>query len=136
MDNPNYPPPVPYTGNMGVDDLPDPTTGLAEHHEDQTHDGRHHIPISPRPPQLEYYATMTPDLNNDSTLGHMALFEDVAGPTREGCSPMPSGMSDNEALKRLASQYLNNPGSYVSDLHVSHGCSGGRKISIILEIDD
>jgi len=45
-------------------------------------------------------------------------------------------MSDDEDLKRLASQYLNNPDSYVNDLHASRGRSGGRKISIMLEIDD
>jgi len=45
-------------------------------------------------------------------------------------------MWDDEGLKRLASQYLNNPGSYVNDLHVSRGRFGGRKIVIMLEIDD
>jgi len=49
---------------------------------------------------------------------------------------MPPRTPDDEDLKRLVSQYLNDPGSYVNDLHVSRGRSGGRKISIILEIDD
>jgi len=79
MGNPNYPPPAPHTGNVAVDDLPHLTTvscfhtafmlflltvdflkGLAEleHRGDQTHDGRHHIPVGPGPPRLEYYAPM------------------------------------------------------------------------------
>jgi len=47
-------------------------------------------------------------------------------------------MSDdeNEDLKRLASQYLNNPGSYISDLRMRRRLSGGRKILILLEIDE
>jgi len=43
---------------------------------------------------------------------------------------------EDEDLKRLASQYLRNPRSNVNHLHVSRGRSGGRKISIVLEIDD
>ena len=66
----------------------------------------------------------------------MPLLDNVAGPTSERPIPVPSRMSDDEDLKRLASQYLNNPDSYVNDLHVSRGRSGGRKISIMLEIDD
>jgi len=69
-------------------------------------------------------------------MGHVPLLDNVAGPTRERPIPMPSRMWDDEGLKRLASQYLNNPGSYVNDLHVSRGRSGGRKIVIMLEIDD
>jgi len=138
MGNPNYPPPVSYTGNVGIDDLPHPTTGLAGHHGDQTHDNRHHIPIGPGPPRLEYYSPMTPDLNNDDPLGHMPLVDNVAGPSLRSPSPMRSRMSDdeNENLKRLATQYLNNPDSYVSDIRVRRRRSGGREISVILEIDD
>jgi len=69
-------------------------------------------------------------------MGHVPLLDNVAGPTREHPIPMPSRMWDDEGLKRLASQYLNNPGSYVNDLHVSRGRFGGRKIVIMLEIDD
>ncbi|KAH9964130.1 hypothetical protein BC827DRAFT_1375028 [Russula dissimulans] len=138
MDNPNYPPLASYTSNVGIDDLPHPTTGLAGHYEDQTQDGGHHIPIGPGPPRLEYYSPMTPDLNNDDLLGHMPLVDNVAGPSQRSPSPMRSRMSDdeNEDLKRLASQYLNNADSYVSDIRVRRRRSGGRKISIILEIDD
>jgi len=39
-------------------------------------------------------------------------------------------------LKRLASQYLNSPGSYVNDFRVRRRRSGGRKVMILLEIDD
>jgi len=140
MDNPNYPPPASYTGNVGIDDLPHPTTGIAGHYAsgDQTQDGGHHIPIGPGPPRLEYYPPMTPDLNNDDLLGHMPLVDDVAGPSQRSPSPMHSRMSDdeNEDLKRLASQYLNNADSYVSDIRVRRRRSGGREISMVLEIDD
>ena len=69
-------------------------------------------------------------------MGHVPLLDNIAAPTRERPGAMPSGMSDDEGLKRLISQYLNSPGSYVNDLHVSRGRSGGRKVSIVLEIDD
>jgi len=69
-------------------------------------------------------------------VGHVPVLDNVAGPTRERPGTMPSRMSDDEGLKRLISQYLNSPDSYVNDLHVSRGHSGGRKISIMLEIDD
>ena len=32
--------------------------GLAEHRGDQTHDGRHHIPIASGPPRPEHYASI------------------------------------------------------------------------------
>jgi len=138
MDNPNYPLPASYTGNVGIDDLPHLTTGLAGHYGDQTQDGGHHIPMIPGPPRLEYYVPMAPDLNNDDPLGHMPLVDNVAVPSPRSPSPVPSRMSDdeNEGLKRLASQYLNNPDSYVNDIRVRRRRSGGREISIILEIDD
>jgi len=44
--------------------------------------------------------------------------------------------SDDEDLKRLASQYLDNPGSYVKDFRAQRRRSGGRKVLIVLEIDD
>jgi len=44
--------------------------------------------------------------------------------------------SDDEDLKSRASHYLNNPGSYVYDLRVRRCRSGGRKVLILLEIDD
>ena len=43
---------------------------------------------------------------------------------------------EDEDLKRLASQYLNNPGSYVNHIRVRRRRSGGRKVLIMLEIDD
>jgi len=138
MDNHNNPPVMPYTGNVEVDDLPHPTPAFAEHHGDQTHDSRHYIPIAPGPPRLEYYAPMAFELTDDDDASHgsVPVLGNVAGPTRRHPIPMSSRMSDNEGLKRMISQYLNNPGSHVNDLHVSPGRFGGRKISIILEIDD
>jgi len=135
MDNFNYPPPASYPHNVGVDDLPHPTPGLAEYHGDRTHDARYYIPIAPGPLQIESYAPMAPlqELTDDDDVGHVPVLDNVAGPTQERPGPMPS---DDEGLKRLISQYLNNPGSYVDDLHVSRGRSGGRKISITLEIDN
>jgi len=44
--------------------------------------------------------------------------------------------SDDEDLKRLASQYLENPGAYVKDFRVRRRHSGGRKVLILFEIDD
>ncbi|KAH9964127.1 hypothetical protein BC827DRAFT_51484 [Russula dissimulans] len=59
MNDPNYPPPVSYTSNVGIGNLPHPTTGLAGHYGDRIQDGGHHIPIGPGPPRLEYYSPMT-----------------------------------------------------------------------------
>ena len=68
-------------------------------------------------------------------MGHVPLLDNVAGPTRERPGTMHSRMSDDD-LKRLISQYLNSPGSYVNDLHVSRDRSGVRKVSVVFEIDD
>jgi len=43
---------------------------------------------------------------------------------------------DHEDLKSLAGQYLDNPGSYVKDFRARRRRSGGRKVLIVLEIDD
>jgi len=77
-------------------------------------------------------------MNNDDPLGHMPLVDNVASPSRTSPSPVRSRMWDDEDgdLKRLASQYLNSPGSYVNDFRVRRRRSGGRKVMILLEIDD
>jgi hypothetical protein len=50
---------------------------------------------------------------------------------------MHSGMSVTENLKKnLASHYLHNPGSRVSDLRTRRSRSGAVKVLILLEIDD
>jgi len=102
---------APYTGNVGNGGLPRLTTSLAEHHGDQTYDGRHHIPMISGPPRLEYYAPMAPEPSDGGHLGHVPLLDDVAASPQERLSPMPS-------------------------IHVSRGRSGGLKISIMLEIND
>jgi len=69
----------------------------------------------------------------------MPLVDSVAGPpSPRSPSPLRSRVWDDEDedLKRLASQYLNNPGSFVNDFRVRRRRSGGRKILITLEIDD
>jgi hypothetical protein len=46
-------------------------------------------------------------------------------------------MSVTETLKKdLASHYLHNPGSRVSDLRTRRSRSGAVKVLILLEIDD
>jgi hypothetical protein len=46
-------------------------------------------------------------------------------------------MSVTETLKKdLASHYLHNPGSRVSDLRTRRSRSGGVKVLILLEIND
>jgi len=131
---------APYTSNAGHDGPTQAHPGLAEHHWDQTHHGGHHMPVLPGSPRLEYHALVAPlqDLNNDDPLGHMPLADNVVVPSPRSPSPVRSRMLDdeNEGLKRLASRYLNNPGSYISDLRVRRRRSGGRKILILLEIDD
>jgi len=132
MDNLNTPPPVPYTGNVGFDDQPRPITDLAEHRGNQTHDSRDHILIAPGPPQLE------PELIDDEHVGHVPILDNVPGPSQRSPSPVPSRLWDeeDEDLKHLASQYLNSPASYVRDIRMRRHRFGGRKISIILEVDD
>jgi len=45
-------------------------------------------------------------------------------------------MSDDEDLKRLASRYLNYHGAHVENLLVRRRVPGGRRVLIVLEIDD
>ena len=45
-------------------------------------------------------------------------------------------MSDDEDLKRLASHYLNYPGAHIENLLVRRRIPGGRRVLIVLEIDD
>jgi len=44
--------------------------------------------------------------------------------------------SDDKDLKRRAGHYLNNPGSYADERRKWHRRSGGRRVLILLEIDD
>jgi len=106
---------APHTNNVGLDGLT-PTIVHTEHHGDQTH----HMSIVSGSPQLEYLAPVAPDLNNDDPLGHTPLEDNVAGPSRGSPSPVRSRMWDDEDedLKRLASQYLNNPDSYVNRIRI------------------
>jgi len=140
MDHRNYSLPAPSTGTVRGIDPPHLTADLAEHHGDQAHDGGYHTLIGPGPPRLgvEYHAPVVPDLNNDDPLVRMFLLDNIAGPPQGGPSPVRSRISDGESedLKRLASQYLNNPNSYVNDFHVRRRLSGGREVLILLEIDD
>jgi len=130
---------APYTSNVGHDSLTHPTTDHTEYRGEQTHHGSHHMSIVLGPPQLEDYTPMAPlqDLNNDDPLGHMPHADNVAGPSRGSPSPVRSRMWDDEDgdLKRLASRYLNNPSSYVNEFRIRRRRSGGRKVSIMLEID-
>jgi len=138
MDHPNSSLPAPSTGTVGGIDPPHPTTDLAEHHGDQAHDGGYHTLIGLGPPQLEYHAPVVPGLNNDDPLVRMFLLDNIAGPPQGGPSPVRSRILDGESedLKRLASQYLNNPRSYFNDFRVRRRLSGGREVLILLEIDD
>jgi len=139
LDHPHNRALTPYTINVGYDGLTHPTTGLAEHREDQTHHGSHYMPVVPGSPRLEYHTPLAPlqDMNNDDPLDYVPLVDNVADPSRRNPGPVHSRMSDgeDEDLKRLASQYLNNPGSYVDDFRVRRH-SGGRKVLIVLEIED
>jgi len=135
--NLNYPLPTSWSGNMEDDVQRHLITDLPEHGGNQTHHGIH-VPLAPGPPQPEFYALAYPDLTNDDPLGHASHPHGVAGPSRQYPSPMHSGMSDSddEDRKRRASHYLNNPGSYVDELRVWDRRSGGRRVLILLEIDD
>jgi hypothetical protein len=58
------------------------------------------------------------------------------GPLKDDSSPIHSGISDDEDLKRLAKRYLNNHGAHVEKLLVRRRFPGGRRVLILLEIDD
>ena len=74
--------------------------------------------------------------NNYST-GNIPLPHNVAGPSRGDLSLVHSEMSVTENLKNnLASHYLHNPSSRISDLRTSRSRSGAVKVLILLEIDD
>jgi len=45
-------------------------------------------------------------------------------------------MSDDEDLKRLASRYLNDHGTHVDKLLVRRRFLSGRRVLILLEIDN
>jgi len=130
---------APFTSNMDHDGQTHPTTGHTEHHGDQTHHDNHHMSIVPGSPRLKYHTpAVLQDLDNDDALDHMPLVNNVADPSRGSPSPMRSRMRDDEdgGLKHLASQYLNNPGSYVTAFRVRRRRPGGHKVLIMLEIDD
>jgi len=133
----NYPIPASWCSNMGHDVQHHLITDIPEHHGNQTHHGTH-IPIASGPPQLEFYAQVAADLIDNDALGHAPYPHSVAGPSQGNMSSMHPRMSDSddEDLKRRARHYLNNPGSYVDELRVWHRCSGGRRVLILLEIDD
>ena len=60
----------------------------------------------------------------------------VAGPSQANSRTVHSGMTTAEDLKRLASQYLLNPGSHVDKLRIRRSRSGAFKVMILIEVED
>jgi len=134
----NYPPQPSYTSTTGHDSLPHTITQLAEHCRDQTNHDNYHVPIAPgaQALQLEYYAPVTPEVPSDDPLGYVPIPDNVAGSSQGNPNSIHSGMLDNEDLKHLASCYLNNHSAHVDKLLVRRRFPGGRRVLIVLEIDD
>ncbi|KAH9969797.1 hypothetical protein BC827DRAFT_1162857 [Russula dissimulans] len=140
MNHPNYLPQASHTNATERDSLPHSITQLAEHHGNQTNHDDYQVPIAPGPLQLEYYAPMPPmpEVPSDGppSLGYVPILENIAGPSGDDSSPVHSGISDDEDLKRLAKRYLNNRRAHVDKLLVRRRFQGGRRVLILLEIDD
>jgi len=137
----NYPPQASYTTTTGHNSLPVPhtitMTQLAEHRAgNQTNPDDYHVPIALGSLQLGYYAPLAPEVPSDDLLGYAPIPDNVAGPSRDNSSPVHSGISDDEDLKRLARRYLDNRGAHVDQLLVQRRFPSGRKVLILLEIDD
>jgi len=140
MNHANFGPPARYTSEMGY---PLQVAGLAErdmHHGIQSDRVNHllpiaqHVPLASRPPQLEYYAPLTPsqEMPNDGTISR-APSPNVAGPSQG----VPSRKSAVEDLRQLASRYLHNPDSRVDKVRMKQSRRSGKvKVMILLEIDD
>jgi len=140
MNHPNYLPHASHTNTTVHDGLPHSITQLAEHHGNQTNHDDYQVPIAPGPLQLEYYTPMAPqampEVPSDGPLGYVPILDDIAGPSGDNSSPVHSGISDDEDLKRLAKRYLNNRRAHVDKLLVRRRFQGGRRVLILLEIDD
>jgi len=133
----NYPPQASYTGTTGHDSLPrSAITQLVDHRGNQTNHDDYQVPIAPGPLQHEYYAPVPPEVPSDDPLGYVPIPDNIAGPSQGNPNPPHFGMSDDEDLKRLASRYLNNNGAHVEKLLVRRRFPGGRRVLILLEIDD
>jgi len=139
MNHPNYPPQASYTSTTGHDNLPHTTTPLAEHRGNQTsnHADYYYGPIASSHLQLEHYAPMVPEVPSDDPLGYYAhIPENVSGPSRDNSNSVHSRIQDGEDLKRLAKRYLNDHGTHVDKFVVRRRFPGGRRVLILLEIDD
>ncbi|KAH9969796.1 hypothetical protein BC827DRAFT_1162851 [Russula dissimulans] len=109
---------------------------LAGHHGNQMNHDDYQVPIASGALQLEYYASMPPmpEVPSDGPLGYVPILENIAGPSGDDSSPVHSGISDDEDLKRLAKRYLNNRRAHVDKLLVRRRFQGGRRVLILLEI--
>jgi len=136
MNPQNYPSQASYTSTTGHDSLPHAVTQLAEYHGNETNHEDYQVPIAPGPLQLEYYAPVAPEVPSNDPLGYAPIPDNVAGPSQGNPNPTHSAMSDDEDLKRLASRYLNNHGAHVEKLLVRRRSPGGRRVLIVLEVDD
>jgi len=136
VNHPNYPPQPSYTSMTGHDSPPHAITHLADHHGNLTSHDNYPVPIAPGALQLEYYAPVAPEVPGDDPPGHAPIPDDPAGPPQDNSSPIHSGISDDEELKRLAKRYLNNRRAHVDKLLVRRRFGGGRRVLIVLEIDD
>jgi len=134
----NHPLQAPYTSTTGHDNLPVPhtITQPAEYHGNQTNRDDYHVPIAPGSLQLGYYAPMAAEVPSGDPLRYAPIPDNVAGPSRDNSSPVHSGISDDEDLKRLARRYLDNRGAHVDKLLVKRRFPSGRRVLILLEIDD
>jgi len=136
MNHPNYPPQASYTSTTGYDSLPHTITQSAEHRGNQTNHDGYHVPIAPGPLQHEYYAPVAPGVPINDPLGYAPTIPgNVTGPSQNNTSPVHSGISDDEDLKRLAKRYLNNHSTHVDKLLVRRRFRG-RRVLILLAIDD
>jgi len=136
VNHPNYPPQAAYTSTTGHDNLPHTITQLTEHTENQTNHDNHYGPIVPGPLQLEYNAAVAPEVPSDGPLGSAPIPDNVAGPSGDNSGPVHPGISDDEDLKRLAKRYLDDHGAHVDKLLVERRFPSGRRVLILLEIDD
>jgi len=64
------------------------------------------------------------------------MLDNGAGPSHDNSGPVRSGISDDGDLKRLARRYLNNHGAHVDKFLVRRRFGGGRRVLIVLEMDD
>ncbi|KAI0281408.1 hypothetical protein BGY98DRAFT_1094890 [Russula aff. rugulosa BPL654] len=134
-------PPTRYTSTIGNEDPPRVNIGFGQRQLDANHPTpggiTQYIPTDLGPPPLEQYAPAIPEVPNNYPTSNIPLPHNVAGPSQGDLGLVHSGMSVTENLKKnLASHYLHNPGSRVSDLRTRRSRSGAVKVLILLEIDD